>query len=289
MSGGGRRAAGAPPTNQTRRSCIEQSRLPSAGSTAKVSPRWLRQHGSSPVRSHRTTDAADGDAGCHAGSTARALRQCVARTRSAPCLPHMARSGPVGGEDSSLKTSLAMSNAALSAKQRSAQRHALAAASLGFQKGVAAAHAAVAQQVRPPVGRRLSMRNAANARSQFPPPASHNAVTLTPTPRWNMMSGCCATASRSWRLTTRGCCSRAPLALATRPAPTAGTASSACERRKQHTHVAAASPARCVRTSRRRRCWLRLQRPQAPATVWLLRSLALAVTYPPRLLARTRI
>ena len=79
----------------------------------------------------------------------------------------MARSGP-GGEDS-LKASLAMSNAALGAKQRSAQRHALAAASLGFQKGVAAAHAAVAQQVENDIRimrARIAELEAENARLQ---------------------------------------------------------------------------------------------------------------------------
>ena len=86
----------------------------------------------------------------------------------------MARSGP-GGEDS-LKASLAMSNAALGAKQRSAQRHALAAASLGFQKGVAAAHAAVAQQVRcgGVPGHDL---HADNACLQFPPPVRGPVLT----------------------------------------------------------------------------------------------------------------
>jgi hypothetical protein len=64
----------------------------------------------------------------------------------------MARLGGGPPIDDSLQRSLNMSNAALSAKQRSAQRHALAAASLGFQKGVAAAHAAVTQQARLLVG-----------------------------------------------------------------------------------------------------------------------------------------
>jgi hypothetical protein len=41
-----------------------------------------------------------------------------------------------------------MADAALKAKTRAAQRHAMAAASLGFQKGVAASHAAVTQQAR---------------------------------------------------------------------------------------------------------------------------------------------
>lgn len=43
---------------------------------------------------------------------------------------------------------VAMADAALKEKTRTAQRSALAAASLGFQKGVAATQAAMAQQVR---------------------------------------------------------------------------------------------------------------------------------------------
>ena len=43
---------------------------------------------------------------------------------------------------------VAMADAAMKAKTRAAQRSALAAASLGFQKGVAASQAAMAQQAR---------------------------------------------------------------------------------------------------------------------------------------------
>jgi hypothetical protein len=57
----------------------------------------------------------------------------------------------VGGERvvpfEAVQAAVAMADAALKAKTRAAQRSALAAASLGFQKGVAASHAAVTQQV----------------------------------------------------------------------------------------------------------------------------------------------
>ena len=47
-----------------------------------------------------------------------------------------------------VQQAVVMAEQALHAKSRAAQRHALAAASLGFQKGVAATHAAVTQQAR---------------------------------------------------------------------------------------------------------------------------------------------
>ena len=67
---------------------------------------------------------------------------------------------------------VAMADAAMKAKTRAAQRSALAAASLGFQKGVAASQAAMAQQARgcggaPPacgaarVARSVALRSAA--------------------------------------------------------------------------------------------------------------------------------
>jgi hypothetical protein len=65
-------------------------------------------------------------------------------------LPAPARG--VGGERvlpyEAVQQAVQMADAALKAKTRAAQRHALAAASMGFQKGVAASHAAVTQQAR---------------------------------------------------------------------------------------------------------------------------------------------
>ena len=60
---------------------------------------------------------------------------------------------------------VAMADAAMKAKTRAAQRSALAAASLGFQKGVAASQAAMAQQARAPIpkGRRGTLRGARGA------------------------------------------------------------------------------------------------------------------------------
>ena len=57
---------------------------------------------------------------------------------------------------------VAMADAAMKAKTRAAQRSALAAASLGFQKGVAASQAAMAQQARARC-HALSARGAARA------------------------------------------------------------------------------------------------------------------------------